>query len=78
MKLGDSIDTAYVIVDSTYISSTLEKRYGDKPDDWMIVNEMSVVQDGIRYSKIQVNVKGNTEIVWFRHPKGPTWFGNGK
>lgn len=73
MKLGENIDTPYMILDSTTISNTLQKLFGDSPDDWMITNQMAVTKDGIQYSKVQVDLKGKSKIIWFRYPKGPSW-----
>jgi len=78
MKLGENIDTPYMILDSTTISTTLQKLFGDSPDDWFVSSENAVIKDDIRYSKVQVDLKGKSKVLWFRHPKGPTWFNNGK
>lgn len=67
--LGESIDYPYMIIDSTTISTTLQNLFGDRPDDWMITNQMPVTKNGILYSKIQIDLKDETKILWFRHPK---------
>ena len=68
MKLGESMETAYAVIDSTTVSRTLEKLYGNNPDDWMICSETSVIKDGVRYSKVQVMYKDKPVTYWFRHP----------
>ena len=73
MKIGESMETAYVMIDSTTISRTLEKLYGKSPDDWFISNESSIIKDGVRYSKIQTSHKGKSIINWFRHPDVIKW-----
>ncbi len=73
MKLGENIDTPYMILDSTTISNTLQKLFGDSPDDWFVSSENAVIKDNIRYSKVQVDLKGKTKILWFRHPKQINW-----
>lgn len=68
MKMGETMETAYLMIDGTTIGRTLEKLYGDTPDAWMICNELSVTKDGVRYSKVQTTHKGKSIITWFRHP----------
>lgn len=69
MKMGETMETAYTMIDSTTISRTLEKLYGDTPDAWMICSEASVIKDGVRYSKVQVMYKNKPITYWFRHPQ---------
>ena len=66
--MGETMATAYLVEDGTTIGRTLEKLYGDEPDAWMITCESSIVENDVRYSKVQVSHKNRQIVTWFRHP----------
>lgn len=73
MKMGETMETAYLMIDDTTVGRTLEKLYGDEPDAWMITCESSVIDNGVRYSKVQISHKDKPIVVWFRHPNVIKW-----
>lgn len=69
MKMGETMKTAYVIMDESSIGTILERLYGHDPDGWMIVNQNSIVEEDVRYSKVQTSHKDKAKITWFRYTK---------